>query len=108
MHDLRVVDLRCEADRLALYPDGSAHALRAAIAARNGLDVDQIICANGSDELLSLLAHVYLRPGDEGLYSQFGFLEYPIAIRAAAGIPVVVVEPLPPSKVISHRPTCVE
>ena len=76
---------RANADQLAIYPDGSSRLLREAIARRYGLDAEQIICGNGSDELLSLLAHVYLRPGDEGLYSQYGFLEYPIAIRAAGG-----------------------
>ncbi|MGD0562461.1 MAG: histidinol-phosphate transaminase [Roseiarcus sp.] len=83
---------RASADQLALYPDGSARLLREAIGRRYGLDAEQIICGNGSDELLSLLAHVYLRPGDEGLYSQYGFLEYPIAIRAAGGTPVVAKE----------------
>ena len=52
----------------------------------------QIICGNGSDELISLLAHVYLSPGDEGLYTQYGFLKYPICIRAAGGVPVVAPE----------------
>ena len=79
---------RANADQLAMYPDGSSRSLREAIARRFGLDAEQIICGNGSDELLSLLAHVFLRPGDEGLYSQYGFLEYPIAIRAAGGIAV--------------------
>jgi len=83
---------RDEAGNLALYPDGSAHALRAAIAAQQGLDAEHIICGNGSDELISLLAHVYLSPGDEGLYSQYGFLEYPIVIRAAGAVPVVAPE----------------
>jgi histidinol-phosphate aminotransferase len=79
---------RNEAGNLALYPDGSAYDLRAAIAAHHGLDAEHIICGNGSDELISLLAHVYLSPGDEGLYTQYGFLVYPIAIRAAGGVPV--------------------
>jgi histidinol-phosphate aminotransferase len=79
---------RNEAGDLALYPDGSAYDLRAAIAAHHGLDPEHIICGNGSDELISLLAHVYLSPGDEGLYTQYGFLVYPIAIRAAGGVPV--------------------
>ena len=79
---------RNEAGNLALYPDGSAYDLRAAIAAHHGLDAEHIICGNGSDELISLLAHVYLSPGDEGLYTQYGFLEYPIVIRAAGGVPV--------------------
>jgi histidinol-phosphate aminotransferase len=83
---------RANAGELAIYPDGSSRRLREAIAKRFGLDAQQIVCGNGSDELISLLAHVYLRPGDEGLYSQYGFLEYPIAIRAAGGIPVAAEE----------------
>ena len=70
------------ADTLALYPDGSATALREAIARRYGLAADRIVCGAGSDELLQLLAHAYLGPGDEGLYSQHGFLVYPIVIAA--------------------------
>src|ERR1700729_3239197 len=54
---------------LELYPDGASTALRAAIGRRYGLDPSRIICGNGSDELLALLAHVFLHPGDEGLYS---------------------------------------
>ena len=56
---------------LALYPDGSALALRQAIAKRHGLKVDNIVCGAGSDELLQLLAHAYLSPNDEAIYSQF-------------------------------------
>ena len=83
---------RANADALASYPDGSSRRLREAIGRRFGLDPEQIICGNGSDELISLLAHVYLRPGDEGIHSQYGFLEYPIAIRAAGGVAVVAEE----------------
>ena len=77
---------------LAVYPDGSWRALREAIGRRYGLDPEKILCGNGSDEILALLAHVFLRPGDEGLYSEHGFLEYPIAIRAAGGTAVVAPE----------------
>ncbi len=83
---------RANADQLAIYPEGSSRRLREAIARRFGLDAEQIVCGNGSDELISLLAHVYLRPGEEGLYSQYGFLEYPIAIRAAGGVAVAAEE----------------
>jgi histidinol-phosphate aminotransferase len=77
---------------LSVYPDGSARALREAIGRRFGLEPERILCGNGSDEILALLAHVFLRPGDEGLYSQHGFLEYPIAIRAAGATAVVAEE----------------
>jgi histidinol-phosphate aminotransferase len=84
--------VRALAGSLELYPDGASTALREAIGRRYGLDPARIICGNGSDELLALLAHVFLHPGDEGIYSQYGFLTYPICIRAAGGVPVVAKE----------------
>jgi histidinol-phosphate aminotransferase len=80
------------ADTLALYPDGSATRLRQAIGQRFGLDPDRLVCGAGSDELLSLLTNAYLGPGDEGLFSQHGFLVYRIAILAAGGTPVTAPE----------------
>lgn len=78
------------ADDLASYPDGSALALREAIGRRHGIDKDRIICGNGSDELLALLAQTYLSAGDEAVFSEHGFLVYPIATRAAGATPVEV------------------
>ena len=83
---------KAAANTLELYPDGSAGALRAAIAARYGLLADNIVCGAGSDELLQLLAHAYLGPGDEAIYSQYGFLVYPIAIQSNGATPVIAPE----------------
>ena len=83
---------RDSAAALARYPDGSASALRAAIAAKYGLAADCIVCGAGSDELLQLLAHAYLGPGDEAIYSQFGFLVYPIAIASNGATAIVAPE----------------
>jgi histidinol-phosphate aminotransferase len=80
------------ARELERYPDGQATALRAAIARRYGLDADRIVCGSGSDELLTMLAHAYLGPGDEGLYTEHGFLVYRIAILASGATPVVAPE----------------
>lgn len=80
------------AHQLHLYPDGSAAELRAAIAARYGLNADYIVCGAGSDELLELLARAYLGPGDEAIYTQFGFLVYPIAIQASGATPIIARE----------------
>ncbi|KAA2235775.1 histidinol-phosphate transaminase [Salinarimonas soli] len=84
--------VRANAETLALYPDGTAGALREAIAAKYGLDPARILCGAGSDELLALLTSAYIGPGDEGLFSQHGFLVYRIAILAAGGTPVVAPE----------------
>src|SRR3954454_13108237 len=83
---------RAAAGHLERYPDGAATRLRAAIAARYGLDPARIVCGAGSDELLSLLAYAYVGPGDEGVFTAHGFLVYRIAILAAGGTPVVVAE----------------
>ena len=80
------------ADRLELYPDGSASRLRDAIGARYGLDPARIVCGAGSDEILSLITNAYIGPGDEGIFTAHGFLVYKIAIQAAGGVPVVAEE----------------
>ncbi|HVW56331.1 MAG TPA: histidinol-phosphate transaminase [Rhizobiaceae bacterium] len=79
-------------NHLELYPDGSAKALREAIAAVHGLNPANIVCGNGSDDLLALLTRSYLQPGDEGIFSEHGFLVYKIQILAAGATPVVAPE----------------
>ncbi|ARN82514.1 histidinol-phosphate transaminase [Methylocystis bryophila] len=83
---------RRAAESIAEYPEGSARALREAIGARHGLDPRRIIAGAGSDQILELLALAYVGPGDEGIYSQYGFLEYRIVILAAGGVPKVAPE----------------
>ncbi|MCB2100885.1 MAG: histidinol-phosphate transaminase [Rhodobacterales bacterium] len=80
--------LEDEASHMHRYPDGSAHALRHALGAHWGLDPERIVCGAGSDELLGLLCRAYAGPGDEVLYTQHGFLMYPIAARTAGATPV--------------------
>lgn len=81
-----------EAKKLDLYPDGSAFALRACLAHAHGLEAERLVCGSGSDELLHLLASAFLQPGDEALYSQHGFLVYPIAIQAAGAKAIAIPE----------------
>ncbi|ESR26397.1 histidinol-phosphate transaminase [Lutibaculum baratangense] len=83
---------RACAGELHYYPDGGATALRQAVARRFGLNADRIVCSAGSDELISLLCHAYIEPGDEVVYSQYGFLMYKIATLASGGVPVVAPE----------------
>lgn len=80
------------AENLAIYPDGASYQLRQAIATAQGLNIDNIMCSNGSDELLGLLAACYLSPGDEGIFTEHGFLVYKIQIMANGATPVEVKE----------------
>lgn len=77
---------------LEAYPDGSSTRLREAIGATYGLDPARIVCGTGSDELINLIAHAYAGPGDEVLYSQYGFLIYRISALASGATPVVAPE----------------
>ncbi|WP_157018762.1 histidinol-phosphate transaminase [Mesorhizobium xinjiangense] len=80
------------AGMLEFYPDGAATSLRQAIGEVHGLNPANIVCSNGSDEVIQLLAQTYLQPGDEGLFTEHGFLVYRIYIQAAGGVPVVAPE----------------
>lgn len=70
------------------YPDGGVSALRQAIASRFDIPADRIVCGAGSDELIHLLTISYAGAGDEVLYSEHGFLVYPISARTAGATPV--------------------
>lgn len=74
------------------YPDGHALRLREAIAEVQGLEIKNIVCGAGSDELIGLLMHAYGQPGDEMLYSTHGFLMYKIYAHAAGITPVAAPE----------------
>jgi histidinol-phosphate aminotransferase len=78
--------------RLQDYPDGASRDLRAAIGGVFDIDPERIVCGAGSDELLSLLARIYLTDGDEAIHTTHGFLVYPIAMLAAGATPVVAPE----------------
>jgi histidinol-phosphate aminotransferase len=84
--------VRAATANLARYPEGSASALRQAIGSKYGLDPARIVCGAGSDDLLALLAHAFIAPGDEGIFTAHGFLVYRIAILTAGGTPVVADE----------------
>lgn len=89
----RAIDAyRQAAGRLEDYPDGGSTALREAIGAAHGLDPARLVCGNGSDEILSLLAQAYAGPGDEIVYTEHGFLVYRIAALAAGATPVIAPE----------------
>lgn len=80
------------AGHLEIYPDGQAMQLRTAIAETHGLNPANLICGNGSDELLGLICHVYLGAGDEAIITEHGFLVYKIQIMGAGATPVTVKE----------------
>ena len=80
------------AGRLEIYPDGAATALREAIGEVYGISPARIIAGAGSDDVLYMIGHTYLGPGDEAIHSHHGFNVYPIIIQAAGATPVAAPE----------------
>jgi histidinol-phosphate aminotransferase len=66
------------AAKLELYPDGTAKALKAAIAKKHGLDPNRLVMGSGSDEIFLMLARAYLGPGDETVSTKHAFAMYAI------------------------------
>ena len=82
--------MRKALDGAALYPDGGCIALREKLAARHGISPDQIVVGNGSNELLEMLGHVFLRPGDEVVMGAPAFIVYKLVTRLFGATPVEV------------------
>lgn len=59
-----------------LYPDGACLRLRTRLAQRHGLGMESIVVGNGSNELIELLGHVFLRPGTEAVMGERAFIVY--------------------------------
>lgn len=63
------------------YPDGGAHYLRNALAQKLNMGPENIIIGNGSNEIIELLGHAFLKPGDAILTSEHAFVAYRIVAR---------------------------
>lgn len=75
---------------LGLYPDGSGYHLKNALAAKYGLNAEQITLGNGSNEILELIARAFVTPELEVIFSQHAFAVYPIVTQAVGATGVVV------------------
>ena len=75
---------------VARYPDGNGYALKSALAQRFGVGLEQIVLGNGSNDVLELVAHAFLSPTADAVFSQYAFAVYPLATQAvgARGIEI--------------------
>lgn len=70
------------------YPDPSSIQLRRAIGVQFSLDPERIVCGNGSEELLDVVARMFVRSGDQIIMSQSGFFQFSV-IAARLGAELV-------------------
>lgn len=75
---------------IARYPDGNAFYLKSALAEFLSVDTQQLAVGNGSNELLELIGRAFSQPGDEIIFSQYGFAVYPITAQIVGATAVEV------------------
>ncbi len=68
--------------QIARYPDGSGFTLKEKLAGKLNVEMAQLTLGNGSNDVLDLIARVFLGPGRSAVFSEYAFAVYPIATQA--------------------------
>jgi histidinol-phosphate aminotransferase len=63
-------------EQAELYPDGGCFELRQKLAQHAGVGADELIIGNGSNEIIELIGHALLGPGDEVVMGNPAFVVY--------------------------------
>jgi len=71
-----VAAIRAAAEATQLYPDSGGFLLRNAIATKLGSARENIILGNGSNEIIELIGHAFLKPGDDVITFEHAFIAY--------------------------------
>ncbi len=69
-------------DDLAQYPDSNGFELKGILAEKHQVDNSQVILGNGSENILEIIARVFLGPGKSAVFSRYAFAVYPIVTQA--------------------------
>lgn len=73
-----------------LYPDGGCVALRQKLAHHYGLSSEHFVIGNGSNEIIELLGHTFVGPGDEVVMGNPAFVVYKLVTLLFGGRPIEV------------------
>jgi len=73
--------MRCALESAQFYPDGGGFYLCNALAARFGFARENLILGNGSNELIELLGHAFLKSGDEVITTRHAFIAYKLTAQ---------------------------
>lgn len=68
--------IKSAAETVHIYPDGGGYMLRNAIAEKFSFTRENVILGNGSNEIIELIGHGFLNPGDEVISAKHAFLVY--------------------------------
>lgn len=79
-----------ELAELGRYPDSNGFALKAALSVRYNVPEDTIALGNGSNDILEIAAHAFVKANESIVYSQYSFAVYALATQALGARAIVV------------------
>jgi len=87
---LAVRAMKKAAPQMHRYPDSSAYYLRQALAEKLRVQPDQILIANGSNEIIEFIGHVFLDGKSEAVIADRAFAIFRLIIEMFEARPVIV------------------
>ena len=85
--------MREAVDDVNIYPDGGGWKLRNAIAGKVGLAMENVVLGNGSNEIIELVGHAFLKSGDEIIAAEHAFVVYKLMATLFGAITIEVNDP---------------
>tara|TARA_B100000686_G_scaffold324835_1_gene380893 strand:- start:121 stop:1200 length:1080 start_codon:yes stop_codon:yes gene_type:complete len=67
-----------EKNKILKYPESDSNFLREVLSEKYKIDSKRIICGSGSDQIFDLTCRLFLKPGDEVIVTEFGFIMHRI------------------------------
>ncbi|MEM7015171.1 MAG: histidinol-phosphate transaminase, partial [Verrucomicrobiota bacterium] len=81
------------AEEAHIYPDGGGWKLRNAIAEKFGLERENIVLGNGSNEIIELIGHAFLKPGDNIVVADHAFVVYKLMAKLFGAETIEIPDP---------------
>ena len=83
---LAVEAMRQKLSELHLYPDGDCFYLKNGLSRELKVTSEQLICGNGSNEIIELAIRTFMRAGDEAVMARQAFVVYKLVVQAVGGV----------------------
>ncbi|MFT5470405.1 MAG: histidinol-phosphate aminotransferase [Verrucomicrobiales bacterium] len=85
--------MKAAAEVAHIYPDGGGWKLRNAIAEKFGLERENVVIGNGSNEVIELVGHAFLRPGNNIVVADHAFVVYKLMAKLFGAETIEIPDP---------------
>lgn len=87
---LAAAAVRAAAAEMNIYPDDFGYELKAKLAKKHGVEIDNVALGNGGTELLKMFAESFINEGDEAVMPAYTYGKYATEVEFLGGVSVKV------------------